>query len=101
MTEAGDVAADFNGWLDDHFLLSSYQTAYLDDVPDMVRKTWGHLFAVAFLRRSLITMVTPPDNPPPRRTKEVRKNMAGLLTYNDDTKELDGELSIAITWDLW
>ena len=99
--QANAVAVDFATWVVDNFDLDSYQTSYLSAIPSSTLKTWGYLYAAAFMTRGAISMATPPPNPPPRRTKEARKNVDARLAYNDDENLLDGSVSISIGWNLW
>ena len=98
--QASAVVADFATWVDDNFQLDSYQFTYLSSIPATTLKTWGYLYAAAFMTRGAISMATPPPNPPPRRTKEARKNVDAKLSYNDDDEVLEGSVSISIEWEL-
>lgn len=95
--QADAVAANYLGWMKDNFDLTPEQIAYISDAPAKVQKTWGHLFAASLLTRGDISFGPLPANPAPRRTKELRMNMFGDLTYNDSSKVLNGSIEVSIS----
>lgn len=100
MDEARLAAVNFASWISSKFILSTEQSAYLSTVPDKVQFIWGHLYAAALVTRGDIIMFPLPSNPPPRRTKETRKNINGEIVYNDNDQESVGTINIEIDWKL-
>lgn len=100
VAEADHIAADFRTWLNDNFNLTTEQVAYIDTYPELVNRFYGYLFAATFLSRGQITFASPPDNPAPRRIKETRANLIGDVTFNDQSKSLEGSLDATIEFTL-
>ena len=100
LLEADKVAADFSTWLNSIFDLTPEQFAYVSGYPIEVNRYYGFLFAATFMARGPIIFGVSPDNPAPRRFKETRANMFGTINYNDDTKELTGNMDVTIEFAL-
>ena len=65
-----------------------------------MNRFYGYLFESAYLTRGPITFPAIPDNPAPRRIKETRANLFGDVTFNDQSKSLDGTLDVTIEFTL-
>ena len=98
--QTDQVASDFVSWMEDKFDLTPSEIEYIKTAPIEVVKFWGYAFASALVTRGPITFPTIPDNPEPRRAKELRENMIGDLRYDNATKKMTGSIQTTIAFKL-
>ncbi|MNM73637.1 hypothetical protein D3C81_853730 [compost metagenome] len=94
------VSSDFVSWMQDKFDLTPSEIEYITTAPIEVVKFWGYAFASALVTRGPIIFPTIPNNPEPRRAKELRENMIGELRYDNPTKKMTGSIQTTIAFKL-
>ncbi|MGJ1435677.1 hypothetical protein [Sphingobacterium sp. UGAL515B_05] len=94
------VASDYVSWMQDKFDLTPSELEYITSAPIQVVKFWGYAFASALITRGPIIFPTIPENPEPRRAKELRENMIGELRYDNASKTMTGSIQTTIAFKL-
>lgn len=97
IAQTDQVASDYVSWMTSRFELTAAQIEYLASAPHKVQKLWGYALASTLITRGPIVFPALPSNPEPRRAKELRQNLFGDVSYDDDSKVIDGAIQMTIS----